>query len=114
MKINEINRDMLTRRLQRHGWFVVRTMAQRALRWPQARCRILDVARVNGWPGSDPVDHQSGHTNPVIALDAHALASDRDKSVEVGCCDLIKPGDTQRPLGKLRPLPAIAAENVVA
>jgi len=42
---------------------------------------------------------------PIIALTAHALASDRAKSVEVGCSDFdTKPVDMQRLLGKIRAL----------
>jgi CheY-like chemotaxis protein len=42
---------------------------------------------------------------PVIALTAHALASDRARSVEVGCSDFdTKPVDMQRLLGKIRAL----------
>jgi CheY-like chemotaxis protein len=50
---------------------------------------------------------------PIIALTAHALASDRDKSVEVGCSDFdTKPVDMQRLLGKIRAhLPAGAARS---
>jgi DNA-binding response OmpR family regulator len=52
----------------------------------------------------------------VIALTAHALASDRDKSVEVGCSDFdTKPVDMQRLLGKMRALLATAEDqNAVA
>jgi CheY-like chemotaxis protein len=51
---------------------------------------------------------------PIIALTAHALASDRDKSVEVGCSDFdTKPVDMQRLLGKIRAcLPAKGEEAV--
>ena len=50
---------------------------------------------------------------PIIALTAHALASDRDKSVEVGCSDFdTKPVDMQRLLGKIRAcLPSVESDE---
>jgi CheY-like chemotaxis protein len=53
---------------------------------------------------------------PIIALTAHALASDRDKSVQVGCSDFdTKPVDMQRLLGKIRAsLPATESNRAVA
>jgi CheY-like chemotaxis protein len=53
---------------------------------------------------------------PIVALTAHALASDRDKSVEVGCSDFdTKPVDMKRLLGKIRGcLLAVERRNAVA
>jgi CheY-like chemotaxis protein len=55
-------------------------------------------------------------TIPIIALTAHALASDREKSVEVGCSDFdTKPVDMQRLLGKIQAcLPVNGPKSAVA
>jgi CheY-like chemotaxis protein len=80
---------------------------------------LMDVAlgEMDGWEATllikaDPATSAI----PVIALTAHALASDRDKSVEVGCSDFdTKPVDMQRLLGKMRALLATAEDqNAVA
>ncbi len=91
---NEMNRDMLTRRLERKGYAVVC-----AVDGPQgiemARSTLPDVilmdvalGDMDGWEATtilqaDPRTRQI----PVIALTAHALESDRKKSIEVGCVD---------------------------
>ena len=109
---NEMNRDMLTRRLQRHG-FSVRCAHDGADGVAMARSEspdliLMDVAlgEMDGWEATllikaNPVTSAI----PIIALTAHALASDRAKSVEVGCSDFdTKPVDMQRLLGKIRAL----------
>ena len=91
---NELNRDMLTRRLAKKGYDV-----RCAVDGPEgvAMCRehlpdvvLMDVAlgEMSGWEATvilrrDP----KTQTIPIIALTAHALESDRRKSVEVGCTD---------------------------
>jgi CheY-like chemotaxis protein len=67
---------------------------------------LMDIAlgEMDGWEATllikaNPVTSEI----PIIALTAHALASDRDKSVQVGCSDFdTKPVDMQRLLGKIR------------
>src|SRR5216683_1972334 len=120
---NEINRDMLTRRLQRHGFSVccahdgAAGIAMAANEMPDLILMDIALGEMDGWEAtllikSNPVT--SGI--PIIALTAHALASDRDKSVQVGCSDFdTKPVDMQRLLGKIRAsLPAKELESVVA
>ena len=120
---NEINRDMLTRRLQRHGFSVccahdgAAGVAMAASEMPDLILMDVALGEIDGWEATQLIKaNPATAVIPVIALTAHALASDRDKSVEVGCCDFdTKPVDMQRLLGKIRArLPAIAAENVVA
>jgi len=91
---NEMNRDMLTRRLERKGYAVVC-----AIDGPQgiemARSTLPDVilmdvalGDMDGWEATTILQADE-RTNriPVIALTAHALESDRKKSIEVGCVD---------------------------
>jgi CheY-like chemotaxis protein len=80
---------------------------------------LMDVAlgAMDGWEATQLIKARpSTSTIPIIALTAHALASDRAKSVEVGCSDFdTKPVDLQRLLGKIRALlPASAQQSAVA
>jgi two-component system, cell cycle response regulator DivK len=106
---NEMNRDMLGRRLQRHGYamcFAVDgpsgiTMA--AAEKPDLILMDIALGEMDGWEATRRIkaDPETARI-PVIALTAHALASDRDKSVEVGCADFdTKPVDMPRLLGKI-------------
>jgi CheY-like chemotaxis protein len=77
---------------------------------------LMDVAlgEMDGWEATQLIKaNPATATIPVIALTAHALASDRAKSVEVGCSDFdTKPVDLQRLLGKIRAfLPALDQSN---
>ena len=109
---NEANRDMLTRRLQRHGFAVCCAhdgAAGDAMAASEAPDLILmDVAlgEMDGWEATQLIKgNPATSAIPIIALTAHALASDRDRSVEVGCSDFdTKPVDMQRLLGKIRAL----------
>lgn len=91
---NEMNRDMLQRRLERGGYEV-----QCAVDGPQGISMaasmmpdiiLMDVAlgAMDGWEATTAIlaNPATAHI-PVIALTAHALESDRLKSVEVGCVD---------------------------
>ena len=107
---NEINRDMLSRRLKRSGFDVccaVDGPSGVAMATSERPDLILmDVAlgsAMDGWEATELIK-QSADTSaiPVIALTAHALASDREKSVSVGCSDFdTKPVDLPRLLGKI-------------
>jgi len=109
---NEMNRDMLTRRLQRHG-FSVCCAHDGADGVAMARSEspdliLMDVAlgEMDGWEATQLIKADPATSAiPIIALTAHALASDRARSVEVGCSDFdTKPVDLQRLLGKMRAL----------
>jgi CheY-like chemotaxis protein len=117
---NEINREMLTRRLERHG-FAVRCaidgpegVAMASSEMPDLILMDVALGAMDGWEATTLIKGNPATAQiPIIALTAHALASDRDRSVEVGCCDFdTKPVDMQRLLGKIRAwLPAAAPEN---
>lgn len=106
---NEINRDMLSRRLQRAGY---------AVRWaPDGSSGIVlaeserpDIVLMDiGLPGIDGWEttrrlkaKESTKSIPVVALTAHALNTDREKSLEMGCADFdTKPVDLPRLLSKM-------------
>ena len=69
---------------------------------------LMDVAlgEMDGWEATQLIKaNPTTSAIPIIALTAHVLASDRDRSVEVGCSDFdTKPVDMQRLLGKIRAL----------
>jgi CheY-like chemotaxis protein len=95
---NEMNRDMLTRRLQRHGFSVccahdgAEGVAMAASEDPDLILMDVALGEMDGWEATQ-------------LIKANALASDRSKSVEVGCSDFdTKPVDLQRLLGKMRAL----------
>lgn len=107
---NEVNRDMLTRRLQRHGFSVVCAhdgaagVAMTTSEMPDLILMDVALGEMDGWEATQLIKaNDLTSAIPVIALTAHALASDRDRSVQVGCSDFdTKPVDMQRLLGKIR------------
>jgi CheY-like chemotaxis protein len=119
---NELNRDMLTRRLMRHGFSVccaVDGPSGIALADSERPDLILmDVAlgEMDGWEATQIIkaSPKTAHI-PVIALTAHALSSDRARSVEVGCAAFdTKPVDLQRLLGKINGCLIAAGEEARA
>jgi CheY-like chemotaxis protein len=66
---------------------------------------LMDVAlgAMDGWEATQLIKGRASTAHiPIIALTAHALASDRDKSIEVGCADFdTKPVDLPRLLQKI-------------
>ena len=91
---NEMNRDMLSRRLQRHGYSVI-TAHDGEQGHALARSEVPDLILMDiGLPEMDGWEvtrllKSNGHTRhiPIIALTAHALVSDRAKAFEAGCDD---------------------------
>jgi CheY-like chemotaxis protein len=106
---NEMNRDMLTRRLLRQGFAVCCAhdgpAGGRMARTESPDLILMDVAlgAMDGWEATQLIKADPATAGiPVIALTAHALSSDRAKSVEVGCSDYdTKPVDLPRLLGKI-------------
>jgi CheY-like chemotaxis protein len=91
---NEMNRDMLSRRLQRKGYEVVlaedgeQALALAPLEEPDLILMDVSLPAMDGWQVTRLLkSHQSTCHVPVIALTAHALSSDRDRAFEVGCDD---------------------------
>lgn len=106
---NEMNRDMLGRRLQRHGFqlcFAVDApsgIAMAKTEMPDLILMDIALGEMDGWEATRRIKANPETTRiPIIALTAHALASDRDQSVVVGCADFdTKPVDLPRLLGKI-------------
>jgi CheY-like chemotaxis protein len=107
---NEMNRDMLGRRLQRNGFtvcFAVDGPSGVSLASQEMPDLILmDVAlgEMDGWEATRLIKGNPKTARiPIIALTAHALASDRETSVTVGCAEFdTKPVDMPRLLGKIK------------
>ena len=112
---NEMNRDMLSRRLIRNGYEVSvatdgQQGAEKALsEQPDLILMDLSLPVIDGWEATQVLKHDPETRQiPIIALTAHALASDREKAMEVGCDGyLAKPcepravvAEVQRFLGK--------------
>lgn len=107
---NEVNRDMLMRRLTRQGFTVCAAVdgpsgvAMAARERPDLILMDVALGRMDGWEATQLIKANPGTAAiPIIALTAHALASDRDRSIEVGCADFdTKPVDLTRLLQKMR------------
>lgn len=106
---NEMNRDMLGRRLQRHGFTVCFAtdgpsgIAMAASEQPDLILMDIGLGEMDGWEATRRIKANAATAAiPIIALTAHALASDREKSVAVGCADYdTKPVNLARLLSKI-------------
>ena len=109
---NEMNRDMLSRRLTRRGYEVTIAIDGRqgvdmaASDKPDLILMDMSLPIMDGW---DATMHLKAQPNtqaiPVIALTAHAMASDREKAMEAGCDDYdTKPVELPRLLEKIERL----------
>ncbi len=109
---NEINRDMLSRRLARKGYEVVMAVdgqegvALATSEIPDLILMDMDLPIIDGWEATRQVKAGGGTGKiPVIALTAHAMVGDRDKALAAGCDDYdTKPVDFPRLLGKIEAL----------
>ena len=109
---NELNRDMLSRRLQRRGYDVLLAIdgedgveVARTLN-PDLVLMDMSLPTVDGWEATRRLkaDDNLRHI-PVIALTAHAMANDREKALEAGCDDYdTKPIELARLLAKMEML----------
>jgi len=109
---NEMNRDMLSRRLERKGYKILiavdGAMGIEVARASGPDLILMDMSLpvVDGWEATRRIkaDDALRHI-PVIALTAHAMANDRDKALEAGCDEYdTKPIDLPRLLGKIEML----------
>jgi CheY-like chemotaxis protein len=109
---NEMNRDMLSRRLQRAGYEVVMamdgnegvSMAQSAK--PDLILMDLSLPVLDGWEAMRQLKAIPEMRDiPIIALSAHAMASDREKAIEAGADDFdTKPVELTRIVDKIKAL----------
>jgi two-component system cell cycle response regulator DivK len=109
---NEMNRDMLSRRLQRKGYEVLIAVdgeagvKMAAAERPDLVLMDMSLPTVDGWEATRRIKGLPETASiPVIALTAHVMAGDRDKAIEAGCDDYdSKPVDFERLLGKIQAL----------
>ena len=106
---NEMNRDMLCRRLERKGYSVlvaadgIEGIDLAKSEGPDVIIMDLSLPRVDGWEAcrrlkADPTTSEI----PIIALTAHAMSTDREKALAAGCDDFdTKPVDFGRLLEKI-------------
>ncbi len=106
---NEMNRDMLSRRLQRRGVEVGMAVdGQEGIDLAPSAAPdliLMDVSLpvVDGWEATRRIKSAPGTKGlPVIALTAHAMSGDRDKAIQAGCDDYdTKPIELPRLLAKI-------------
>ncbi len=109
---NEMNRDMLSRRLMRRGFEVVFAVdGQQGIdlaRSEKPDIILMDMSLpvVDGWEATRRVKSDDATRNvPVIGLTAHAMSGDREKAIEAGCDDYdTKPVELDRLIGKIERL----------
>jgi CheY-like chemotaxis protein len=109
---NEMNRDMLSRRLQRRGFEVLiaadgeQGVAMAAAERPDLILMDMSLPVLDGWEATRRLKAAPETERiPVIGLTAHAMATDRDKCLEAGCDDYdTKPVELGRLLEKIERL----------
>jgi CheY-like chemotaxis protein len=106
---NEMNRDMLARRLERRGYQVVMAVdGDQGVRLAQAEAPdliLMDMSLpvLDGWEATRRLKALPATQGiPIIALTAHAMSGDREKALDAGCDDYdTKPIEFPRLLGKI-------------
>lgn len=106
---NEMNRDMLSRRLERKGFEVVcavdgqQGVEMASSHAPDLILMDLSLPVLDGWEATRRLKAAPETAGiPVIALTAHALAGDRERALEAGCDDVdTKPVELPRLLEKI-------------
>ena len=109
---NEMNWDMLSRRLKRKGYEVVvatdgkQGVALAASEAPDLILMDMGLPVVDGWEATRQIKQSTGiQTIPIIALTSHAMKGDREKALSAGCDDYdVKPIDFPRLLEKIQQL----------
>ena len=116
---NEMNRDMLSRRLEKRGFRTILAVDGQsgidaaAARRPDLILMDLSLPVVDGWQATQRLKADVALRQiPVIALSAHAMATDRDKALGAGCDDFdTKPIDMARLIAKIDALLTRAEER---
>lgn len=109
---NEMNRDMLSRRLARKGFEVLLAVTgtegieMSKTHQPDLILMDMSLPEVDGWEASRllKADQATRHI-PIIALTAHAMSGDREKALQAGCADYdTKPVEFARLVTKIEAL----------
>ncbi len=109
---NEMNRDMLSRRLEKRGYTLsiavdggVGVALARSEK-PDLILMDMSLPVIDGWEATRQLKADPDTTRiPIIALTAHAMDSDRQKAIDAGCDDFdTKPVELTRLLGKIEEL----------
>ena len=106
---NEMNRDMLSRRLTKKGHDVViavdgqEGVDMASSETPEIILLDMSLPIMDGWEAAKVLKAGDGTKSiPIIALTAHAMAGDRERCLEAGCEDYdTKPVEFNRLLGKI-------------
>jgi two-component system cell cycle response regulator DivK len=106
---NEMNRDMLSRRLEKRGYQVVSAtdglagVEAAVTTKPDLVLMDMSLPVIDGWEATKRIKgNPATAAIPVIALTAHAMAGDREKAIEAGCDDYdTKPIELPRLLDKI-------------
>ena len=106
---NEMNRDMLSRRLERRGYRVAialdgeQGVAMAGSEAPDLVLMDMSVPVLDGWEAARRLKAvPETRAIPIIALTSHAMVGDREKAIEAGCDDYdTKPVEFQRLLEKI-------------
>ncbi len=109
---NEMNRDMLSRRLTRRGYTVViaedgqQGVDMATSERPDLILMDMSLPVMDGWEATRRIKESGATTSiPVIALTAHAMSEDRDQALAAGCEDFdTKPVELDRLLEKINRL----------
>ena len=109
---NEMNRDMLSRRLERRGYQVIiavdgqEGVALARSHVPDLILMDMSLPVLDGWEATRQLKAAlQTRAIPIIALTAHAMSGDREKALEAGCDDYdSKPVEFARLLGKIQAL----------
>jgi CheY-like chemotaxis protein len=116
---NEMNQDMLSRRLIRRGFDVViavdgaQGVDMAVSEFPDLILLDMSLPVMNGWDVARKLKADSSASSiPIIALTAHAMGGDREKALEAGCDEYeTKPVEFKRLLEKMNTFLSGADEN---
>ena len=107
---NEMNRDMLSRRLKRRGYEVsiavdgAEGLKKTSSELPDLILMDMSLPVMDGWEATKSIKaNPATQSIPVIALTAHAMSGDRQKALDAGCDDYdTKPIELSRLLSKIK------------